>query len=257
MADVVRAKVPRGTDTGERGWSDTETPKLVAEVEQFRQSRLSEWVLPVSQFGIPRFASAGKELTVTPSLIEPLLISSPQQQADAVLNVTEEDLLRYMRRIRGRVAQSEPTPHLPRIDRRYIRFRDKLVTTLLDEPIEDGVAHPAESLIDEALCADSSTCQDWLSQVLAEHYLTRPSMYASVVRCIGRLDYDRVGGWGMRVVDHALKNTDAEVREAAIRALEAWEGPRALEMLRRHEDAEPWLDEYVQQVIVDLSRTTS
>ena len=153
---------------------------------------------------------------------------------------------------------SEPgisVPHQP--ENRNVQFRSKLIATLLDESIEDGVTHPAEGLIDEALRADSSDCQNRLSQVLVEYYPNRPALCASIIRCIRRLDYVRVRGWGLRVVDDAMQNRDTEVREAAIRALEAWGGPEALDMLRRHKDAEAWLDEYVQQVIVDLSGNIS
>lgn len=210
-----------------------------------------------STVGLCRIESASEEHGTAPSETEAFLISSSQDQADAVLNADDKHLSRHVRRTHWDIAQRATSFDLARIDHQYIRFRSKLIAALLDEPIEDGVTHPGEGLIDEALREDSSDCQNWLSQVLVEHYATRPSLCASIVRCIGRLDYDQVRGWGMRVIDDALRNRDAEVREAAIRALEAWGGPAALEMLRRHKDAEAWLNEYVQQVIVDLSGTTS
>lgn len=243
MTDVLEAKTPAETHTVEGDWADT--------------SKLSGWNPPAPQVGILRFVSGGKEYGTAPSGDEAFLVSSPQYQADAVLNTADEDLLRHVRRAHLNIAQHASSFRWTRIDPQYIRFRGKLIATLLDEPIEDGVTHPAEGLIDEALRADSSDWQDWLFQVLVEHYPTRPSLCASIIRCIGRLDYDRVGGWGMRVVDHALRNRDSEIREAAIRALEAWGGREALEMLRHHTDAKAWLNEYAQQVIVDLSGTTS
>ena len=85
----------------------------------------------------------------------------------------------------------------------------------------------------------------------------RPSLSASLLRCIGRLDYTYVKGWGLEVVDDALRHEDPEVREAGIRALESWGGYDSLAMLRRHSDSELWLDTYVQQVILDLSDTAS
>lgn len=296
MADVIEAKVLAGTHTGRRFWSDTETPKEIVEfsdmddragktinnlvdalssccviyfhrrlgsesrhgVTQPRQSKLCVWDRLASQAGMLRFVSGGEEHTTAPPHIEALLDSPTHQQANATpITPDEEYFFRHMRRTHWNIAQRAPSFHLTLIDQQYIRFRGKLVATLLDEPIEDGVTHPAEGLIDEALRANSSHCLDWLSQVLGEHYPTRPSLCASIVRCIGRLDFVRVRGWGMRVVDDALQNSDTEVREAAIRALEAWGEPEALDMLRRHEDAEDWVNEYVQQVIVDLSGTNA
>ena len=277
MTDVVKARVPPGTNTIQRRRDNTETPKHPD------QSKLSAWSTPTSPVSVLELVSGAKEHSTGAVRVETLFFSSPQDQADAITEAPDADLSERLRnvlpviapmaegedfvlaRVVGRLlsrsvlraAQRVPSATSAQTDRRYDCFRNKLVAMLLDEPIEDGVTHPAEGLIDEALRADSSDCQNWLSQVLVEHYPTRLSLCASIVRCIGRLDYDRVRGWGMRVADDALRNRDAEVREAAIRALEAWGGPAAIDMLRRHKDAEVWLNEYVQQVIVDLSGTTS
>lgn len=255
MAQALIEKSPPGTHIDERRRYDNETQKDAVGVEQVYQ--WAYWPSPPSASQVDIiFVSGGEEHSVTSFVGESS--QDPQEPqvhppADAVLNTDVEDFLRHIRYLLLRTARGPLYEHLDRVDDRYIRFRGKLIATLLDEPIEDGVTHPAEGFIDEALRAGSSDCKRWLSQVLIEYYPVRPSLCASIVRCIGRLDYDRVRRWGMRVVENALQNRDAEVREAAIRAIEAWERPEAIEMLRRHSDAEPWLNEYVQQVIVDLS----
>ncbi|MCH7840306.1 MAG: hypothetical protein IID38_08745 [Planctomycetes bacterium] len=210
----------------------------------------------MSPDGLCLIESASEEHSIEFSGAEGLLVSFSQDPADAVLNPDDEYLSWHVRRTHCMIAQRAPTLDLTRIDHQYIRFRSKLIAALLDEPIEDGVTHPAEHVIDEALRTNSSECRDWLSRVLVEHYQTRPSISASIVRCIGRLEYDQVGRWGMRVADHALRDKDVEVREAAVRALEAWGGCEALSILRSHSDSLAWLNEYVGQVIVDLSGTT-
>lgn len=138
----------------------------------------------------------------------------------------------------------------------YDGFRAELLA-LFDEPIEDGVAHPAEYVIEDALLANKWRCFAWLSRAIEEYARTRSSTVASIVRCIGRLRRDDVGTWGMHVVEDALRHKDVEVREAGIRALEAWGGHVAFHMLcdyaidARHD--EPWLADYVLQVIGDMS----
>ncbi len=244
------------TQTAARGPSDTETPKQVADTGKPGQSMFRSWNASAHKGGVLTLISGARQYSTVPSGAEAPPVLWALGQGDAVLNLPEEDLLRHVRRTHWNIAQCASSLPVTRIDQQYIRFRSKLIAALLDEPIEDGVTHPAEGLIDEALRVDPSDCQNWLSQVLVEHYPTRPSLCASIVRCIGRLNYDRIRGWGMRVIDDALQNRDAEVREATIRALEAWGGPAALKMLRRHEDPVAWLNEYVQQVIVDLSGTT-
>ncbi len=261
MKHVIKARLPAETHTMERRWANTETPEQAVGMKQPPQGRLSERNLQASQVGILMFVSGDKEHGAAPSRVGAFWASSIQDQTDAVLNTAEEDLLRYMlrhmRRTRWSIAQCAPSLHFTRVDRQYIRFRGKLIATLLDEPIEDGVTHPAEGLIDEALRTNPSDYRDWLSQALVEHFPTRPSISASIVRCIGRLESDQVGPWGMHVADDALRHKDVEVREAGVRSLEAWGGREALEILHRHRDSEAWLDEYVKQVIVDLSGAMS
>lgn len=212
---------------------------------------------PMSSAGLRLIESASEEHSIEFSRTGGLPVSSSQDRTDAVLNPDDEYFSWHVRRTLCKIALRAPSFDLTRIDHQYIRFRSKLIAALLDEPIEDGVTHPAEHVIDEALRTNSSEWRDWLARALNEHYQTRPSLSASIVRCIGRLDYDCVGGWGMRVIDDALRHKDVEVREAAVRALEAWGGYEALNILRSHRDSVAWLNEYVDQVIVDLSGTTS
>lgn len=142
------------------------------------------------------------------------------------------------------------------IHTKYIHFRNKLVQSLLDHDIEDGITHPGEDFINTALDISPSKCQEFLSLMLFEYHHTRPSVVAFIVRCIGRLEYHQydIGCWGINIAGNALHNCDTEVREAGIRALEHWGGYKALSILKNHRDSIDWLNEYVNQVIIDLSK---
>ena len=135
----------------------------------------------------------------------------------------------------------------------YERFSRSIVRALEDEPIEDGFLHPADKLIEAAMRADTMACREWLARTLTENFSSRPALAGAILRCISRLDHSRVVGWGGGLVRSALAHRDVEVREAAIRALEAWGGDEAISLLRNHADSEPWLAEYTQRVIKDLS----
>jgi len=132
-------------------------------------------------------------------------------------------------------------------------FRSILVAQLLDESIEDGVAHPAEVSINKAFHRSPSACLQTLSQVLRDNYRDRPSLCASVLRCIGRMSFDQAGHWGLKTANEALYHNDVEIRDAAIRALEKWGGNESVRTLRQHRDSEDWLNDYVMQVILDLT----
>ncbi len=271
------------TQATSRSPSNTETPEPAPDPTESGFAKFLAQDEPESSTGLFRFVSGSKEHGIALSGAEAFLVSSSQEQTIAILEAPGANRLASLLRVLPFVASDDPflgylitevverlltgdtstgVQHVPssaltQAEHRYIRFQSKLIAALLDEPVEDGVTHPAEHVIDEALRTNSSECRDWLSRALVEHYQTRPSIGASIVRCIGRLEFDRVGNWGMRVADDALRHKDVEVREAAVRALEAWGGCDALSMLRSHRDSVAWLKEYVSQVIVDLSGTTS
>lgn len=272
MANAIIARVPTGTNTIDRQWKDTETRKQVV------GENVPDLLQAVARI-VRRFRDVAIE---SASGVQAIFIVPPREQADSISEASTLRLLDGGHRAISAIASDVlPTgsmvaeivaelswpdapiarergtsPALTQVDQRYAHFRNRLITTLIDEPIEDGVTHRAEQVINEALRTNSSECRAWLSRTLAEHCQRRPSISASIIRCIGRVDYDQVEQWGLDVVDGALRNEDVEVREAAIRALEAWGGPEALDILHHHTDTEDWLKDYVEQVIVDLAGTT-
>jgi hypothetical protein len=143
-------------------------------------------------------------------------------------------------------ASVEPEEPTPKKRRAFISNLE----ALFQRPIEDGVTHPAEAEVRAWLDADRSAACDWLSRAIRKER-NSPAM---IIRIIGRQDFKLAGQWGLCVADEGLQHSDAEIREAAVRALEAWGGSDALSILRRHNDSEPWLNDYVRQVVRDLSK---
>jgi hypothetical protein len=142
-------------------------------------------------------------------------------------------------------------------ERHYRRFRDALVCALDEDPIEDGMQHPADELIERALHTSGSRCIEELARAFREFYTSRPVMSALILRCMARIDFADTGPQGLALAKRALSHDDVEMREAAIRAFENWGGFEALAILRQHYDHETWLREYVSRVIEDLAESTS
>ena len=139
----------------------------------------------------------------------------------------------------------------------YELFRTRLLGILEDESIEDGVAHSAEFFIKNRFQKDPVSCLDTLASLLQNSFEKRPSIAASLLRCIGRMRFEQVGHWGLETMREALVHNDVEVRDAAIRALEKWGGDESVRILQQHRDREGWVNDYVAQVILDLSQNIS
>ena len=139
--------------------------------------------------------------------------------------------------------------------RNYPNFILDIVRMLDDVPLEDGMLHPADSIVAHQLCVDKGECISSLDRAFRGFLSSRPQISAAILRLVGRLDYVDVGRSGMSLARAGLGQGDVEIREAAVRALENWGGAEATRLLRNHRDAEPWISDYVKQVIADLGTT--
>ena len=141
------------------------------------------------------------------------------------------------------------------------------------EPVEDGMIHPAEQIVEEYAELLAGIAPRQLVSMLAEE---GGEFAASALCCIGRCEIPRngwpvdppavfssklahhlsiakPGGWRLGLVEAALDSPDVRIRDAAVQASENWEDPDVLPALQGHRDSVPWLSRYAQGVASDLS----
>jgi len=133
------------------------------------------------------------------------------------------------------------------------KFNRNLLHAFDLEPIEDGYPHPAERIIKKALETYHLTAIDWIKYAYLRN-IERPAIAAGILRCLGRLSSDLTSLWGIVMAASGLLQSDIEIRDAAVRALEAWGGLESLVTLKAHVQSEKssWLKRYIEQVIKDL-----
>ena len=143
------------------------------------------------------------------------------------------------------------TQGAPADNRDRDRLANKLWTSFEDEPVEDGMGHIAEEILDEALrSAKEQQVFDWLKAFCTD--ASQPSFAASVLQCLGRLDNVGTASWRVELVRAGLAIDDIEIRGAAVQATESWGGPDLIKVLKSHTEPEPWLQQYILDVIEDL-----
>ena len=129
---------------------------------------------------------------------------------------------------------------------------NKLRMSFEDSPLEDGMEHPAEVIIAEALrSAKAQRVLGWLKGLCTD--ASRPSFAASVFRCLGRQDGVGTASWRVELVRDGLAIDNVEIRDAAVQAAESWGDSDSLDTLKAHADPEPWLQQYIVDVIEDLT----
>ena len=137
------------------------------------------------------------------------------------------------------------------VTREKARLLNELHAAFEADPLEDGMDHPAERVIGEALHhAENEHVLDWLRAVSLD--TAQPSFAASVLRCLGRIEHVGPPSWCAQLVRNGLELDDVEIRDAAAQAAESWGDPGIVDILTAHDEPELWLREYIQEVAVDL-----
>lgn len=131
------------------------------------------------------------------------------------------------------------------------RLEDKLRAAFDDVPLEDGMHHPAEGIIADALTGtENSDVLTWLKAFSLDS--RHASLAASVLCCLGRQEHPGTERWRAGLVRDGLVARDVEIRDAAVQAAELW-GDRGIRtILLAHSEPEPWLRDYVRDVADDL-----
>ena len=119
------------------------------------------------------------------------------------------------------------------------------------EPFEDGMDHPADQIIENALrSTENQRILDWFSALSLD--AKHPSFASSVLRCLGRQTYIGTAAWRAGLVSNALAMDDIEIRDAAVQAAESWGGQEVVDVLISHDEPEQWLRECIPEIIGDL-----
>ncbi len=119
-----------------------------------------------------------------------------------------------------------------------------------DRPVEDGINHPAERIIDDALqSVDVQLHLEWLRTLSVD--TGSPDLASSVLRCLGR-QQPGTPAWRAEVVRAVLATDDVEMRDAAVQAAESWGGVEMRNALQSHHETVRWLHACVEDVLKEI-----
>ena len=126
-----------------------------------------------------------------------------------------------------------------------------LYSAFEDEPFENGMDHPADQIIEDALrSAGDERILEQLGALCLD--IERPSFASSILRCLGRQTDIGNASWRSGLVRDALATDDIEIRDAAVHAAEFWGGTEIVDALISHNEPVPWLQDYIREVVDDL-----
>ena len=121
------------------------------------------------------------------------------------------------------------------------------------EPLEDGMSHPAEGIVDLALqSGEGLDVLGWLRGFCLD--IEQPTFAASVLRCLGRQIEPGTDSWRASLIRDCLAMSNIEIRDAAVQAAESWGDSGLVTLLESHSETVTWLQEYILDVIDDLRK---
>jgi hypothetical protein len=182
-------------------------------------------------------------------------VSYSVERSDSLVNFTDVQERTIFSHVTPPAAGSKVEEVAIREVNRYRDFNRDLTAMLMLEPIEDGVGHPAEQFV-EAASSVHPEAFEWIQKSFIEAYSSKPTVAAAILRVLGRLCNDGPSVEIVTLAVPALKHVDVEVRDAAVMALEASGGPKAVTLLETHvrNETVPRLASYIKQVIRDLQQ---
>lgn len=135
-------------------------------------------------------------------------------------------------------------------DEYFQRLRRKVEERLEEETLEDGRTHSAESTVLEAI-SESAEGRAAILRLISDE--GRPELASAVLRLVGRVGHTTDRSWRNGLVKSALGASTPALREAAVETVEQWEDVTFIPLLKEHSELVPWLRDYIEAVIDDLS----
>lgn len=132
------------------------------------------------------------------------------------------------------------------------RLIEELLAASREEPLEDGMAHPAEAILDSILRLPPECGMPAKLHELATSDAD-PTVASSVLCCLARRDRPVATAWRVRLVRDALRCESVAIRDAAVQASELWADRELIAVLTAHRESVGWLQDYVQSVVDGLA----
>lgn len=132
-------------------------------------------------------------------------------------------------------------------------FSAKLIMLINDVDFEYGMDNECDVFVRESMSVYRGRVMTWLN-ILYNDNISNKKILIGILRILARLDFKTAYPICFGIVRKAAYCNDTEIVESAVRALESWGTAECLKLLENINVQEPWLQEYINEVIVDLEK---
>ncbi len=136
-----------------------------------------------------------------------------------------------------------------------LEFLKQLEHLIRKSEFEFGFNTPADDYVRNALKTYGVFPRAWLNELFLRLF-NKPSELSGLLRVIAHFEYHEISPEGPTMAVAALSHKDPDIRECGIRCFENWENASSIDVLENLMIPEPWLREYLSDVISDLKGLT-
>lgn len=225
----------------------TRSPTVQVPAASSDQSFVRSCLPPVVSNGRQALAASSTGMKLQESLFKLERAFSPSAESRSQITaIRDQPLFRTLLPVRGQSVDDLAS----QIQKRE-ELAAKLWSVFQAKPVEDGINHPGEVTIREALQSmDGYPVLEWLKMFSVD--TNHPHFAASVLRCLGRQHLPGTISWRMEVVRKAFSTDAVDIRDAAAQAAESWGGLEMRDVLQEHTDPVPWLQDYILDILNDI-----
>lgn len=155
------------------------------------------------------------------------------------------------------------TAHISIVDENYInesrllklqnQFTPRLVNLILESDFEYGIDSQVDVFIRNQMKENALATKHWINDIFVSNF-QNPAILVGILHIISRLSYYEVFPEGQLMATTALSHSNVEVQECGVRAFESWGTLQSLSILNNVTVVTPWLQEYIKEIVKDLSR---
>ena len=132
-------------------------------------------------------------------------------------------------------------------------FANELISLIRNEEFEYGIDTKADALVRRYMELNPLLTKEWINTIFVDNFAD-VFILVGLLRIIARLDYTEIYPQGQTMALAALSHENTEVKECGVRAYESWGTIDSLNELERLKVGTQWLQEYIDDVVLDLKK---
>jgi len=132
------------------------------------------------------------------------------------------------------------------------KITDEFLVSLRKEEIEFGVASRTEIIVERQLKLNAMATRNWLNDLFVTHF-NDTKILGGILHIISRFDELEMHPQGQTMALAAFNHSSDEIKELGVRAFEHWGSKNSLRILQDVSVETKWLQDYINQVVEDLS----